>query len=183
MSNSLKILLNNKKVSMTIFVVGIIGILLIFISDILDDDNQNKVDTNQINQLSENEYCSLIEDKISKIIKSMTGNDNSKVIVTLDSSYEYVYLNEKDISNDYTNENDTETKKKDNSSEKYIIIEDSSGNESALIVTTLSPKIRGVVIIYDYDNGIIDDEIKSAVMAALDISSSKIYVSKSKQIN
>ena len=82
---------------MTIFVVGIIGILLIFISDIFDDDNQNKVDTNQINHLSENEYCSLIEDKISKIIKSMTGNDNSKVIVTLDSSYEYVYLNEKDI--------------------------------------------------------------------------------------
>ena len=79
---------------MTIFVVGIIGILLIFISDIFDDDNQNKVDTNQINHLSENEYCSLIEDKISKIIKSMTGNDNSKVIVTLDSSYEYVYLNE-----------------------------------------------------------------------------------------
>ena len=168
---------------MIIFVVGIIGILLIFISDTFNDESEKNSEKTPSIELSENEYCSLIEDKISKIIKSMTGNDNSKVIVTLESSYEYVYLNEKDISNDYTNENDTETKKKDNSSEKYIIIEDSSGNESALIVTTLSPKIRGVVIIYDYNGVVIDDEIKSAVMAALDISGSKIYVSKSKQSN
>ena len=68
-------------------------------------------------------------------------------------------MNEKDISNDYTNENNAETKKKDNSSEKYIIVEDSSGNERPLIVTTLSPKIRGVVIIYDYNGVQIDDEI------------------------
>ena len=108
----------------------------------------------------------------------MTGNENVQVIVTLDSSYEYVYLNEKDLSNDYTNDGEESTKKKDNSSEKYIIVEDSSGNERPLIVTTLSPKIRGVVIIYDYNGVQIDDEIKSAVMAALDISSSKIFVSK-----
>ena len=99
MSNSLKLLLNNKKVSMTIFVVGIIGILLIFISDTFNDESEKNSEQTPSIELSENEYCSLIEDKISKIIKSMTGNDNSKVIVTLESSYEYVYLNEKDISN------------------------------------------------------------------------------------
>ena len=178
MNNSLKLFLNNKKVSMTIFVVGIIGILLIFISDTFAKNDKNESAIITENDLSESEYCSLIESRIAEIIKSLTGNDNTNVIVTLDSTYEYVYLNEKDISNDYTNENNAETKKKDNSSEKYIIVEDSSGNERPLIVTTLSPKIRGVVIIYDYNGVQIDDEIKSAVMAALDISSSKIFVSK-----
>ena len=163
---------------MTIFVVGIVGILLIFISDTFAKNDKNESAIITENDLSESEYCSLIESRIAEIIKSLTGNDNTNVIVTLDSTYEYVYLNEKDISNDYTNENNSETKKKDNSSEKYIIVEDSSGNERPLIVTTLSPKIRGVVIIYDYNGVQIDDEIKSAVMAALDISSSKIFVSK-----
>ena len=163
---------------MTIFVIGIIGILLIFISDMFTKNDANEASISPEANLSESEYCSLIESKITEIIKSLTGNENSNVIVTLESSYEYVYLNEKDISNDYTNENNSETKKKDNSSEKYIIIEDSSGNERPLIVTTLSPKIRGVVIVYDYNGVQIDDEIKSAVMAALDISSSKIFVSK-----
>ncbi len=164
---------------MTIFIIGIAGIFLIFISDFFGGNDTEKTSQKVDIELSENEYCSMIESKVEEILKSMTGNNESKVIVTLDSSYEYVYLNEKDISNDYTNENNSETKKKDNSSEKYIIVEDSSGNENALIVTTLSPKIRGVVIIYHYDGGDISDEIKSAMMAALDISSSKIYVSKS----
>ena len=95
---------------MTIFVIGIIGILLIFISDMFIKDDTNEVSIRPDVNLSESEYCSLIESKITEIIKSLTGNDNSKVIVTLDSSYEYVYLNEKDISNDYTNENNSETK-------------------------------------------------------------------------
>ena len=90
---------------MSIFVVGIVGILLIFISDTFAKNNKNEPVINTETDLSESEYCSLIESKIAEIIKSLTGNDNTNVIVTLDSSYEYVYLNEKDISNDYTNEN------------------------------------------------------------------------------
>ncbi len=178
MSESITKLLKNKKVSFVIFAIGILGILLIFVSDIFASSKENG--TTQIEtKLSEDDYCAQIEDKISSIVKSLTGNDNSEVIVTLESSYEYVYLNEKDLSNDYTNDNDTSTKKKDNSSEKYIIVEDSDGNENGLLVTTLSPKIRGVVIIYEGIGADISESIKSAVMAALDISSSKVYVSKS----
>ena len=125
---------------------------------------------------SEDEYCSKIENKIKNIVTSMTGNENVQVIVTLDSSYEYVYLNEKDLSNDYTNDGEESTKKKDNSKEKYIIVEDSNGNENGLIVTTLAPTIRGVVIIYD-GNSSLNEGIKSAVMAVLNISKNKIYVS------
>lgn len=173
MKNDILLLLKNKKISTAIFAVGIIGILLIFMSGYLGSD-KNK-ETNKTD-FSEDEYCSKIENKIKNIVTSMTGNENVQVIVTLDSSYEYVYLNEKDLSNDYTNDGEESTKKKDNSKEKYIIVEDSNGNENGLIVTTLAPTIRGVVIIYD-GNSSLNEGIKSAVMAVLNISKNKIYVS------
>lgn len=175
MANSLKVLLKNKKVSFAIFIVGILGILLIFISDIFSGGS--KETSVSENVYSEEKYCNEMESKIKNIVQTMTGNENVQVIVTLESSYEYVYLNEKDMSNDYTNENDSSTKKKDNSSEKYIIVEDANGNENGLLVTTLAPTIRGVVIIFDSNRNDISEEVKSAVMAALNISSSKIYVS------
>ncbi len=175
MKNSLKQLLKNKKVSGIIFAIGIIGILLIFFSSTFESKEENVPRTTAF---SEQEYCAGMEEKIKNLVSTMTGNQNVQVIVTLDSSYEYVYLNEKDLSNDYTNEGDEATKKKDNSSEKYIIVEDSAGNENGLVVTTLAPSIRGVVIIYGGNGTDISENIKSAVMAALDISKNKIFVSE-----
>ena len=175
MATNLKSLLKNKKVSFAIFIIGILGILLIFISDLFSGNTKEKTVSEKV--YSEDEYCTEMESKIKNIVQTMTGNENVQVIVTLESSYEYVYLNEKDLSNDYTNEKDTSTKTKDNSSEKYIIVEDSDGNESGLLVTTLSPTIRGVVIIFKGNGVDLSEEVKSAVMAALNISSSKIYVS------
>ncbi len=174
MKFDLKALLKNKKVSTAVFALGIIGILLIFISGFTKEET--KTVKSQQNVFSEEGYCKEIENKIKKIVSTMTGNDDVQVIVTLDSSYEYVYLNEKVLSNDYTNEGDTATKKKDNSSEKYIIVTDSDGNENGLLVTTLAPTVRGVVIVYNGGPSV-SENIKSAVMAALNISKNKIYVS------
>lgn len=176
MNMNLQSLLKNKKISTAVFIIGIAGILLIYLSGLFGSSSKPVTQSNNV--LSEDDYCKRIEDSINKLTVSITGSENVQVIVTLNSSYEYIYLNEKDLSNDYTNDGDVTTKKKDDSSEKYIIVEDSAGNEQGLVVTTLMPTVRGVVIIYGgQEKEAVTQRIQSAVMAALGISKSKIYVS------
>lgn len=74
----------------------------------------------------------------------------AQVWVTLESGVEYVYLQEEvrntDTTKDYDEEGVKTLREKDNSEQKYILV-NKNGKEQPLIQKQLEPTVQGVVIV------------------------------------
>ena len=163
-------LLADKKTSKIILILGIVGIVLIFVSGITGDSSEESLPT--ASEFSETEYLAGLEEDIKQMVFGICGDSTAIVTVTLDTGMVYEYANE--IKQKGTDEQN----KTSNESEKtYITVRDKSGAETPLVITSYMPKVRGVSVICNAND---DDteKIKNAVSAALDISSRKIYIGR-----
>ncbi len=162
-------LLKNKKIARILFVIGIVGILLIFISSFFDGKEEKIEKTDRVFSVSE--YIESLKTDIKKTVEAICGDSDAVVTLTLDSDRVFEYAEE-------IKQND----KEDGSAisydreHKYTTVEDPSGGETPLIVTSYMPGIRGVSIICNYGSEEVAERIKSAVTAALDISSRKVHI-------
>lgn len=84
-------LLSSDKSRVILIVIGLLAILLIFLSGRFSD-NQNKKETE--NQLTATSYSEKLTSDIALMIEDITGAGKAKVLLTLESSYEYVYLDD-----------------------------------------------------------------------------------------
>lgn len=175
MNEKIKSLTKNPKF---LVIVGIGGILLIFLSSILGkNDNQTKKQTeNQPNYTAE-DYREKLEKSVKSIVSGISGDKTPTVVITLESGmrYSYAHADETDTSSatGSTTDQSSESKK-----QSYITIKNAEGGEEALIITQIMPEIRGVAIICDGGNNeIIIEKIKNAVTAALNITSKRVYIS------
>lgn len=164
----------SKKNNNLIFILAIVGIALVFISSI-DFDFSNKSKSRDV------DYESELEKKVESVVCKITGERKVEVFITLESSEEIVYADKIKSSNNVTEDNqgDDKTKlnEKQDKEQNYIIIEDSQGGQQALVVTTLSPTVRGVVVVSNYaDNEAVCESIVNAVTTALNISNKKVCV-------
>lgn len=161
----------DKKMLLVIF-VGIIGVLIIALSEISFDDSTDKNNEKMLNSDSY-EYCAYIEKRVEDIVSSIDGAGNVKVMITLAETTEYVYAQ---------NQNGTKKSNKDseNSDNKnsFVIIE-RDNNDSGLLIKTFEPKIRGVAIVCDGgDSPTVQQQIYSTVSAVLNVSTARISISK-----
>ncbi len=156
-------------------IIGIIGILLIFISSLFTEKEEVKTTELDIG-ISSTEYCEQLEQDIKKLVSKITGNKNVTVIVTLESGMRYKYADTKegsveDKSEDSTKLSSSETK------QGYITVKTAEGGEEALLVTTEMPEIRGVAIVcLGGDNELIAQKIENTVTAALNITSQRVSI-------
>lgn len=161
-------ILKDKKASKVILILGIVGIALIFISDISGD----KTESVAKDEFSSQEYSQLLEQSIRQTVQSICGDSSPVVMVTLDSGMVYEYAKE------IKEKGAEDSEKTSEESEKtFITVRDKNGAEIPLVITAYMPKIRGVSIICsagDEDT----EKIKNAVCAALDIPSRKIYIGR-----
>lgn len=158
--------------------LGLLGILLIAFSG-----NSAKKDeqTAAYGEVFTNEqYCMQTEDKIKSIVTALTGDKNPSVVVTLDTGIKYIYADE--IKTDTSDNQDitgdaTKTQKSDSTENTHVIIKDSNGGQQALKVTEYMPTIRGVTVVCAGGGSQdVSEQIKSAVMTALDITSKRVFV-------
>jgi len=157
-----------------LIIAGVAGIALVLLSSLFT--SEEKSITSQGNVITAEEYKAILEDDIRKTVEDITGSDNVSVIITLESSIRYSYadtreeiITQKEGERDKTSDNELK--------EGYITVKTSDGGEAALIVSTEMPKVRGVAIVCDGgDNEYICEKIKNAVMAALDITSKRVYI-------
>lgn len=162
---------NNKKLAL-IVVAGFMIIAFIFISE-LDFNSADSNENETVDELSTTEYCAYLEEKVTEIIESIDGAGKAKVMITLSETTEYIYAtNDKntrksnDTNDDNTNEND------------YVIIE-RDNNDTGLLIKTIEPKVRGVAIVCEGgNNSTVQNQIYSAISAVLNISTSRISISK-----
>lgn len=167
----LNVIKNNKKLSL-IVIAGFTAIFLIFISE-LDFSKKEKTDIEISKEMSTVEYCVYLEEKVTEIIESIDGAGKTKVMITLSETTEYIYAtNDKDTRKNSTTNDDT------TSENDYVIIE-KDNNDAGLLIKTIEPKVRGIAVVCEGgDNSTVQNQIYSAVSAVLNISSSRISISK-----
>ena len=127
------------------------------------------------------QYIKETEEKLNEIISEIIGSNNVKVMITLDSSIENIYADstktDTQVKENGENSNSNKTEQSNKVEEEYIIVKDSDGNETALTVAQIMPRIRGVLVVCDGGNEtVIRDIVKNAVVTVLDINSKKVCV-------
>lgn len=163
-------------------VVGLVGIVLILLSDLFQGkavDNQRP--TTEIQYVSLAEYENQLEQGLAEIISSINGAGKTRVLLTMESTVEQVYATNKNLAqNNSTNSSNGNLPSSDNDTQAestYITVELSDGTEQTVLVKEIQPKVRGVLVVCaGGDDSIVREKIIDAVTKALDISSSKVSV-------
>ncbi len=162
-------LLKNKKFAKILFVLGIVGIILIFLSSFLSREESVPQKTEEVFLVSE--YIEGLKADIKKTVEAICGDPDAVITLTLDSGQVFEYAEEIKQNN-----KDDGSATSFDSEHKFTTVEDPSGGEAPIIVTSYMPGVRGVSIICSYNSEETAEKIKAAITAALDINSRKIHI-------
>ncbi len=160
-------LLEKLKSGKMLFIIGLAGILLIFASSFIKVPAKG-VKGSGSDEIELSTYCSQLEKRVKKIVKEITGQ-GAEVLITLDGGIRRTYAE-----NTADSGTQSETEKESESEKTYITVTDAEGNETALKVYEQYPEVRGVTVVYTGSEWQ-GEKIKNAVMAALGITSKRIY--------
>lgn len=175
MMEKLKSILGSKKGGRVLVAVGIAGILLIYLSSFFSGEGAEKTVENT-NIFSAEEYTEHLEQQVREIVAAVSGDATAVVTVTLESGPTFVYAEDKKQENKSEESEKTEARES-----SYIIVRGENGEEKALIVTEKLPTVRGVAIVCGPVGEDTRDKIKNAVMAALDVTSRRIFIANRTQ--
>lgn len=165
-----------KKISPKILItVGLLGIVLIGASSLLETKEKPEV-VAESEEMSVLSYKQLLEEELCQMVTYITGSRKVSVVVTLDSSVVYSYADiTKEATSDKT-EGDTKSAQSELDS-GYVTIKTADGGEEALLIKAEMPSVRGVAVVCEGgDNERTAEKIKNAVMAALDITAKRVYI-------
>ena len=169
--------LENKNFVKIAVTVGIIGVLLIFLSDFINVESSPKSEESVV---SSDDYAKDLSGDIESFVKNITGDQKVSVLVTLESGTEYIYATKKNVDTDVVeNRNSNENynnQTSDKTEESYIIIKTDVG-EQPLLLGTIAPSIRGVAIACESGaNEAAAEKIRNAICVLLDVTESKVSI-------
>ena len=166
---SVKFLKNPK----SLIIMGIIGILLIFLST-LGDGKTKKAEVGE--SFSAEEYKASLEADIKRLVKGITGSRKVTVVITLESGMNYSYAEAAQNSNEEKSD-ETKNEQKSETKQEYITVKNADGSEQAILISKQMPEIRGVAIVCEGgDNAVLNEKIQNAVTSALNITSKRVYI-------
>ncbi len=172
LTDAIKYLKNNDSKRIKIIIaVGLIGILLIGVSDMFSNASKD-TDDDTVQTVSSDDYADEIEQKLTDIISSIDGVGECKIMVTLENSSENVYAT------DVQSDSDTDSS---STSEEYVIYDSNNGEEPVLL-KEYYPKILGVTIVCSGgDDVVIKETVTDTVTSLFNISTNRVSVSKIKE--
>lgn len=120
------------------------------------------------------EYISDLEERLTSMISSIDGAGETKVMITLESGSEEIYLHDYDYGENIDPSGKNSLERKD----EYVIVDSDSG-EKGIVVRVAEPRIRGVAVVCKgADSQTVRSRIVETVTALLDISSARVSVAK-----
>ncbi|MBP0979271.1 MAG: hypothetical protein J6C55_01315 [Oscillospiraceae bacterium] len=178
---------NKKQVILIIFLV--IGVLMMLISGLSDNDEKKQKkylsnNYNNYNNFDINLYELDLENRLLDIVEKIEGVGKANIMVTLENSVEYIFAQEKrekiDKISDYQDQATLKTQERNDEERKLLLVDGPNGKRQALVKTQLQPKIKGVVVVCQGgDNPSISQQVTSLITTVLNISSNRVYVTKS----
>ncbi len=162
-------ILSDKKI-LFLALVSVIGIILIILGNLFSKRNSSSDFQNEV--LSIDDYISGLEERLCDTVSFISGAGSTKVFITLEGSYETVYANNSSINENGGSSNTAKTTEK-----RLAYTQGLSGEESAVVVKQLCPKICGVLIVCEGGSDKhVQNEIVNSVSTAFNIAKNKIYV-------
>ena len=149
--------------NLLIVVTGCIcGLLLILLGGIGEDEKSDIPLRDDLYTSEELEgYTETLEKRVADLLSHVGGVSDVNVLVTVEISKEKVYATTGD-------------------NKDYVIITDSSGNESALTVAEINANVRGIAVVCNYgDNESLKKEIIEMMASLFNIGSNRISVMSS----
>lgn len=154
---------------------GVAGIALIFLSNFQFGNHKETTEEVKVDETSMvEEYRLRLSEEMGNMLAGIEGVGKTKIMITLDQTTQTVYATEED------NQSKTEGSNTQTSLNKnYVIIREENGGENGLTITTILPKVKGVLVVCEGGGKEeVRESVINAVSAALGISSSRICVSK-----
>lgn len=174
-------LVKDEKIKKFIIILGICGIGLIFLSNFIipkSSSQSSPSKTESETDISLDEYKNSIETNLSSIISKIEGAGKTEVFLTLENGSESVYAVNRKESSSSNSSGDID----ESLDSEYFSIRNSDGSENGMLLKTIQPDIRGVVVVCDGgDDSVIKERVLEAVTKALNISSARVCITKISQ--
>lgn len=158
--------------------LGFVGILLISISELMPE----KTSDIKISDTYDS-YKSDMEKQLVDILSSVNGAGQVKVMITLESGKETVYVQQEKLKKDeeqYRENEDSKKSVKDSYENEIVMIEEDN-QKKALVEKVMEPVVQGVVVVCSGADDIsVVSDITNAVCIALNLSSNRVCVIKMK---
>ncbi|MBE6768805.1 MAG: hypothetical protein E7549_07855 [Ruminococcaceae bacterium] len=154
-----------------IVIVGVIGILLIFLSEILPAGEK----TAETATVDTDAYIRTLEERLTETVSRIDGVGACRVMVTLENGVKYVYASEEKTGSDYKTEGDTLSRADDNE-QSVILVQTDQGYEG-LLVTELQPTVKGVVVVCEGGgDAVVQERVRAALCAVLNVTDKRVCV-------
>ena len=160
------------KKSLIVIITGVIGVILLVISELIPRESKEKSQSDERNtvSISYSDYEKDVEQRLESLISKIDGAGSVSVMVTLDCTVESVYAQEQKetIGENHSSENE------------YVIIKNSDG-ESGILLKTTQPQVRGVAVVCSGGgSAVVRQNITDTVTAVLGISAARVNISAMK---
>ena len=145
--------------------VGVLGVVLLILSEFIPSGEKKAEKKESVTAAQSQEtYAEDIEKRLTEIVSSIDGA-------------EQVYAKNEKIKSDTSG--GTALEKENFSDEKEYVLIETDGNEGGMIIKLIQPKIRGVAVVCEGGGSdAVRQEITQAITAVLDISASRVYITK-----
>lgn len=163
----------NKKILFAVFLL-VAGAAALVVSEMSETESASVKETTTVTAYDTSEYLSDLEMRLTSMISSIDGAGETKVMITLESGSEEIYLHDYDYGENIDPSGKNSLERKD----EYVIVDGDSG-ERGIVVRVAEPKIRGVAVVCKgADSETVRSRIVETVTALLDISSARVSVAK-----
>lgn len=153
-----------------ILALGLVGVLLLLLSEVLPARLDSKPSAKEKDS-SYSEYIAAMEAETEALISAIDGVGRCRVMITLKEGTENIYAENAD----------EETRDGSNSAKREYVLYESAEGEEALLVKERFPPVQGVAVVCDgADNVAVRTCVVNTVSALYNVSVSKVSVSKYK---
>lgn len=173
-ANELLDKLKKDKKLLIIAAVGILGIIILFVGSLKESggrgSSQQAESVPEERTMTAADIEEVLEEKLTAIVSQISGAGAVKVMVTVNSSGEYVYAQNSKTKNDSdSSSNDSE----------IVIYESAGKGDNGLVISVKNPEILGVAVLCDGgESAVIKSEVVQLVTSLFGIGSDRVYVGK-----
>lgn len=164
------------------FFVGLAGICLIFLSDILFGGREGS--TGAARQSTQQAVSAAtgvqeLETRLTEMLESVQGAGKVQVMITLESAGETVYARDEQSDTQTTQDgSDGVTDRKESYKSEHIIVDAADGKQP-LVETHIEPEVKGVAVVCEGGDDItVIKRITDLVSVVLGLSTNRICVTK-----
>ncbi len=155
-----ELLSGEKKKTAWMLAIGILGIVLIGLSELLPDHSeQEQKQEEPLAAAAQQSYEEEMEQRLLPVLEQIKGVGKTELLITVEYDVENIYAMEETHSLDKTGEDAL----RESSAQSYVLVDSREGSQP-LLLTRKEPEVKGVVVVCDGGG---DPVVKQAVTEAV----------------